>query len=330
MNTMDRIMKRLNRILRLSGLLLAGMLLAGCGQPQQASSEPASSSDTPQQQQFDSPEAAIAAMAELIGKQDRAGVERVFGAGAYDLFDSGDPDADKEDFQQVKAMIDESVTFDAHDEGTRIALLGADEWPWPIPLVAIDGQWRFDTAAGRDELLNRRVGRNELETLDTLHEIVDAQHEYASEARDDQPPAFARQFVSTEGRRDGLFWPPVAGEPLSPLGDLLADSEYRAGEQRPFQGYYYRILTAQGPAAPGGARSYLDASGALTGGFAVVAWPAEHGSSGVMTFLVNQQGIVFQKDLGPETASLAAGMEAYDPDATWLPTADHLEASAPR
>ena len=126
---MDRIMKRLNRMLRLSGLLLACALLAGCGQPQQASSEPASSSDTPQQQQFDTPEAAIAAMAELIGKQDRAGVERVFGAGAYDLFDSGDPEADKEDFQQVKAMIDEAVTFDAHDEGTRVALLGADEWP---------------------------------------------------------------------------------------------------------------------------------------------------------------------------------------------------------
>jgi len=316
-----------------SGLWLIGasLLVSGCGKAQvteapaaEAPVTEAAATSAFEQQVFTTPEEAVAAMAALVGKHDEQAVERVFGVGSADMFDSGDEQADAEDYARVKAMIDEALAFQELDADMLIALLGAAEWPWPIPLVKAQDGWRFDTEAGREELLNRRVGRNELATLATLHEIVDAQAEFAGEGRDGNPPAFAARFVSSEGKRDGLYWDPVDGEPLSPLGDLLADSEYQSGQQEPFQGYYYRILKAQGPSAPGGERSYLDAQDLLTGGFAVAAWPAKYGNSGIMTFLISHRGIAFQKDLGAETTEVAEGLAAFDPDSTWQPTADHL------
>ena len=277
----------------------------------------------PQAQRFDTPEQAVQAMASLIGKNDQEGVERVFGAGSVEVFASGDPEADAEDFQRVKAMIDTRVGFSDLDAQTKVALLGEDEWPWPIPLMHDGKGWRFDMANGREELLNRRIGRNELQTLAALHEIVDAQREYMSEARDGQRPAFAQKFLSSEGRKDGLYWPPVEGEDPSPLGDLLADADVQAAtEPQPFHGYYYRILRAQGPAAPGGNASYVDDQGLMTRGFAVIAWPAKYGNSGVMTFMTSQHDIVFQKDLGADTDALAKATESFDPDLSWEPTAD--------
>jgi hypothetical protein len=328
-----------SRFKHFGNVVLAGgfaLLLAACQTP--SATDAAADSTAPtsaSQQTFPTPEAAVLALGELIGKRDEAAVERMFGPGAWDLFESGDPEADAENIAHVKAMIAERIEFDEPDESTRIALLGRDQWPAPIPIVRAGDAWRFDTEAGREELLSRRVGRNELTTLDTLREIVAAQKEYASEGRDGTPPAYARVFLSTEGKHDGLYWPPVDGGPLSPLGDLLAESEYRARSvaadsagPRPYEGYYYRMLTAQGAKAPGGAKSYVDANGVLTGGFAVVAWPAEYGSSGIMTFLINQQGIPFQKDLGADTATAAAAIEAYDPDESWLPTGDNQEVVA--
>jgi hypothetical protein len=221
-------------------------------------------------------------------------------------------------------MIEQWVGFEDFDENTKIALLGEDAWSWPIPLVREGKGWRFDTDEGRDELLNRRVGRNELWTLTSLHEVVEAQREYQSEPRDGNPPAYAQRFRSTEGNHDGLYWPADDQSELSPLGELLAGSEAWDDEPRPFQGYFFRILTSRSENAPGGEMDYMDDNGLLTRGYAVIAWPAKYGNSGVMTFMVNHRGLVFEKDLGPDTAQLAAAIESYDPDPTWAPTEDTL------
>jgi hypothetical protein len=278
---------------------------------------------------FATPEAAVQAVFELIGQDDEASTEAIFGPGSFELFKSGDADADREDGEHVKFLIQTGVVFDDFDENTKIALLGEDEWPFPIPLMREEGGWRFNTAAGREELLNRRIGRNELWVLTSMHEVVDAQREYRSQSRDGNPPAFAQKFRSGEGQRDGLYWPAEEGADLSPLGDLLAESE-AAGlhpDPQPFHGYYFRILTSQGDSAPGGARSYLDEAGLLTGGFAVVAWPAKYGNSGVMTFITNHYGLVFEKDLGADTEAAVATIESYDPDTSWTPTGDEMTES---
>jgi len=273
---------------------------------------------------FDTPEAAIQTLSELIGTNDDQRVEQVFGPGSLDLFRSGDMDADREDHRRVKDMIEEWVGFEDHDENTKIVLLGDDAWPLSIPLVREGEGWRFGTAEGREEMLNRRVGRNELWTLTSLHEIVDAQREYRSKSRDGKPPAFAQKFRSTEGLQDGLYWPSDEGSELSPLGELLAGSESWEDEPRPFHGYFYRILTRRGADAPGGELDYLDDNGFMTRGFGVVAWPAKYGNSGVMTFMVNHQGLVFENDLGEETGRLAAVIESYNLESGWTPTDDSL------
>lgn len=290
------------------GLLAIGLSLAGCARPDPGL--------------FATPEAAVQAVAELIGQQDDQRVEAIFGPGSVDLFRSGDDEADREDAARVKAMIDAGVAFEDFDEDTKIALFGDEAWPWPIPLVRVEGGWRYDTAAGRDELLNRRIGRNELWTLTALHEVVEAQREYRSQPRDGKPRAYAQRFRSSDGLHDGLYWPAGDGADTSPLGELLAESDAQRPSPQPFHGYFYRMLTRQGESAPGGAREYLDGSGLLTGGFAVVAWPAKYANSGVMTFVTNQRGLVYEKDLGPDTEAAAAKIEAYDPDDSWAPTGD--------
>jgi hypothetical protein len=301
------------RMARWFGICSLVLLAAGCS---------STTTQEPRTQTFDTPEQAIQAMAALIGAHDSQAVERMFGPGSVEMLSSGDDDADQEDFQRVKRMIETRVAFSDFDARTKVALLGEKAWPWPIPLVSDGKGWRFDTENGREELLNRRIGRNELFTLGALHEVVDAQNEYASASRDGLPPRYAQQFVSTEGKRDGLYWPPVAGEALSPLGDLLADADAHAGVPAPYHGYYYRILRDQGPAAPGGKASYLDDAGLMTRGFAVIAWPAKYGNSGIMTFMINQRDIVFQKDLGPDTEAIAKAIDSFDPDLGWSPTGD--------
>jgi len=301
------------------GICTLVLLAAGCS---------STTTQAPEMQTFDTPEQAMQAAASLVGAHDPQAVERVFGPGSVEMFSSGDDEADQEDFQRVKSMIETRLEFSDVDQKTKVALIGDKAWPWPIPLVNEGEGWRFDTENGREELLNRRIGRNELHTLSTLHEVVDAQREYASEGRDGLPPAYAKKFLSSEGKRDGLYWPPADDEDLSPLGDLLADADIRAtGEPQPFHGYFYRILTAQGPAASGGKASYLDAEGRMTRGFAVIAWPAKYGNSGVMTFIVNQRDIVFQKDLGPDTETLAKAIDSFDPDLSWEPTADSADTA---
>lgn len=274
---------------------------------------------------FSTPEDAVKALADLIGSGDSKKAEEMFGADGVELLKSGDDAADREDAQRVKAMILEKVAFEDLDEKTKAILIGNEAWPFSVPLVLEDGRWRFDAATGREELLNRRIGRNELLALASLHAYVDAQREYFSKGRDGKPPAYARRFRSTEGAKDGLFWPVSEGEEESPLGPLYADAADElskdAGPQ-PFHGYYFRILEGQGKNAPGGERSYLDKKGRMTRGFAAIGWPAKYGNSGVMTFQINQQGLVFQKDLGAETEAAVAAISVYDPDDSWHPTGD--------
>lgn len=274
---------------------------------------------------FATPEEAVQALAAGIEKPDEAVSSAMFGKDWRELLGSGDPEADREDALKVRTLILEKVGFDDADGNRKVALLGNDEWPFPIPLVQEGGLWRFDVAAGREELLNRRVGRNEILTLATLRAYVDAQREYHAEGRDGNPPAYAQKLWSSEGRHDGLYWPDAPGEPESPVGSLVANAAGGpdpAEGPDPYHGYFFRILTAQGKSAPGGARSYVDAKGLMTSGYAAIAWPAKYGSSGVMTFVVNQQGIVFQKDLGEDTEKAAAAITAYDPDDSWDPTGD--------
>lgn len=275
---------------------------------------------------FATPDEAVQRLVESSG--DEAAADELLGPGGFSLLSSGDEIADRADVESVRAMIREGVRFEDVGEDCKLALLGKDGWELPLPLVREEsGRWRFDVEAGREEVLNRRVGRNELSTIETLRAIVDGQREYASEARDGSTRAYARKVVSSPGKKDGLYWPVAPGEAESPLGPLVAEAAldgYGAAKPGsiPYHGYFYRMLTEQGANAPGGARSYLDAADRLTGGFAAVAWPATYGNSGVMTFIVNQQGIVFQKDLGPETSAQAAAIRAYDPDASWTPASD--------
>jgi hypothetical protein len=274
---------------------------------------------------FATPEDAVQALAGLIGSGDTRKAEEMFGADGVELLKSGDDVADQEDAARVKAMILEKVAFEDLDASTKAIVIGNEAWPFAVPLVMEKGRWRFDAAAGREELLNRRIGRNELLALASLHAYVDAQREYHSEGRDGKPPTYARRFRSSEGAHDGLFWPVAEGEEESPIGPLYADAADElakdAGPQ-PFHGYFFRILEGQGKNAPGGERSYLDKKGLMTRGFAAIAHPAKHGNSGVMTLLVNQQGLVFQKDLGAETEAAVAAITAFDPDDTWHPTGD--------
>jgi len=280
---------------------------------------------------FETPDQAMHALADLVGTHDEERIETLFGEGGADLLRSGDDVADQADAAEVQKAIRERLEFEDQGPGEKVALLGQESWPFPIPLVEEGGRWRFDVPAGLEEIANRRVGRNEISTIATLHEYVDAQREYASVGRDGRPPAFARKVFSTAGQHDGLYWPAAEGEPESPFGlnvAAAAEEGYTRseggaeGEGNAFHGYHFRTLTRQGKHAPGGTRSYVDDKGAMTRGFAMVAWPAKHGNSGIMTFLVGPGGIVYQKDLGPDTASAATAITVFDPDETWAPTRD--------
>ncbi len=273
---------------------------------------------------YATPGEAMDAVADVAGTGDLARVEQIFGSDAIDVISSGDAVADRANALLVKQMILDHVEFEG-DADEVVAVVGNDHWPFPIPLTRHGDGWRFDLDAGREELINRRVGRNELATLVTLREYVIAQGEYAAIGRDGNPPAFAQTFRSTDGRHDGLYWPAVDGEAESPIGPLVADAVAEgygksADRGQPFHGYHYRILTSQGADAPGGDRDYIDDHGLMTMGFAAVAWPASHDNSGIMTFVVNQLGIIFEKDLGTNKA--AEAITSFDPDDTWAPVRD--------
>jgi Protein of unknown function (DUF2950) len=275
---------------------------------------------------YDTPEAAMMCIAEVIGT-DQQSIDHCVGKGAYELLDSGDVAADREDAEAIKQRIQEGVTFEDVGHEKKVALLGDEHWAFPIPLLHEDARWRFELVSAREEVLNRCIGGNELMTIATMREYVDAQREYIAEGRDGNPRAYARRLVSCDGKHDGLYWPSAVGEPESPFGPRVAGAACEEdtgdrGKRLPFHGYYFRTLYAQGESAPGGAKNYADDKGLMTGGFALIAWPAKYGKSGVMTFQVNRAGIVFQKNLGADTEKQAGQIHAYNPDNTWVATAD--------
>jgi hypothetical protein len=269
------------------------------------------------QRTFDSPEAAMAALLEALQRQDDAAVLAIFGAQYADQIFGQDRDAAHDEEARFVAAAKQSLELRPEGEGRRIAYVGPRARRLPIPIVLSGGVWHFDTEAGIDELTNQRIGANELSTIDTVRAYVDAQNEYASKDRDgDQVLEYAQHIRSSPGQHDGLYWPTEGGAAPSPLGPLVADAVETHEVGQPYNGYYYRILTRQGAHPPGGAYDYV-INGNMIAGFALIAWPAQYGYSGIMTFVVNHQGRIFEKDLGPDTAKAAAAIDAYDPDATW-------------
>jgi hypothetical protein len=281
---------------------------------------------------FASPEEAMQAFVAALRAGDTKALVGILGSAGRTLISSGDPVVDRQSREKFLQAYDVANRLVA-DGNTTILRIGNDDWPFPIPLVKDGERWRFDARQGREEIIARRIGRNELYTIQTCLAYVDAQREYYAKAHDGEGVLeYAQQFVSSPGKRDGLYWLVPPGEPPSPLGDLVvrarAEGYRRQGAgPTPFHGYLYRILTAQGPGAAGGEYDYIT-RGHMIGGFALVAFPAEYGASGVMTFIVNQDGVVYQKDLGPNTRSIARAMKKFDPDGTWTKT-DVPEVGAP-
>jgi hypothetical protein len=281
-----------------------------------------------QQAHYPTPEAAAQALIDAAVAEDSDALKVVLGPDADEL-SSGDPVADRADREAfVEAAVEEAgIEQEEGVDDQATLVIGEDDWPFPIPLVRDEQGWRFDTAAGLDEIYARRIGRNELNAIAVLEAYVQAQYDYEATDRTGEGRQFAQKLRSSEGKHDGLYWPAAEGEAESPMGPLVAEAvaagygQDKSGEPQPYQGYYYRILKAQGPNAPGGAKSYVN-DGHMTKGFAALAFPAEYGNSGIMTFVVNQQGIVFEKDLGEETAALAAAIADYDPDDSWDPAGD--------
>jgi len=278
-------------------------------------------------QTFATPREAVTALERALSAKDLKALRNIFGPGLTNLINPDLVQATNE-FRHVAAAVNETNRLVAAGQGRMILEYGSDITPFPVPIVQNAGRWFFDTAAGEDEIVNRRIGRNELEVLDVVRTYVLAQREYASSDRDeDQVLEYAQKFASTEGLKDGLYWPRDLDGTMSPLGPFVAEAQvagYRKNtsqERQPFHGYYFKILTRQGKRAPGGAYDYI-INGNMIGGFGLVAWPAEYDETGVMTFIVNQQGRVYQKDLGPNTAKVAASMTTYEPDSTWAPSRD--------
>jgi hypothetical protein len=282
------------------------------------------------QKAYDTPKAAADALVAAAAKNDTKALIAVLGPDGKSLVDSGDAVSDKSDIEKFVARTKEKmeIDYDVADPDVAILVAGKDDWPSPIPIVkGTDGKWRFDTKSGKREVLARRIGGNELDAIALLRGYVEAQQEYASVQHDGSGMLqYAQKSLSSPGKQDGLCWKNPDGTFGGPFGDEVAEAvaEGYSDRTKPYNGYYFKILTAQGPAAPKGARSYI-VKGAMIGGFAMVAWPATYDVTGIQTFMVNHDGLVYQKDLGPETATLAPQIKAYDPDKTWAVTEDGLD-----
>ncbi|MCU0231261.1 MAG: DUF2950 domain-containing protein [Acidobacteria bacterium] len=277
----------------------------------------------PGQPTFATAEEAVQALIAAAKVRDIPKLVSLLGPGSEPIVSSGDAVSDRAETEGFLAAYAQKHSLVADDADTMLLQVGEDEWPLPIPIVKKGGRWHWDGGAVAEELVFRRIGRNELDTMEACRGVVEAQREYASEGRDGQPAGmYASKLISDTGRRNGLYWPVGAGETPSPAGPLLAKAAAEnysvTGQATPYHGYYYRLLTAQGPAAPGGAKSYL-VEGGLVGGFGLIAYPAEYRQSGVMTFLVGADGVIYEKDLGPKTAELARQINEYNPDSSWAP-----------
>jgi hypothetical protein len=277
----------------------------------------------PGQRTFASLQDASHALFVAMQSQDDQSVLNVLGPAAKEVLSSGDPAEDSDARVAFVVKYQDMHRFVTEPNGTVELVVGAENWPFPIRLVSNRGSWYFDTAAGKDEIVFRRVGKNELSAIEASRELVEAEKQYFAHPPAGFPKQFAQKLVSEEGRHDGLYWHGAYDEFDSPIEALIAyadgnDPKDPSADPAPFSGYFFRILSSQGPHAPGGAKSYV-VDGRMTGGFAFVAYPVEYRSSGVMTFIVDESGTVYEKDLGPDTTKIAKAMTAYDPDSTWHP-----------
>jgi hypothetical protein len=278
---------------------------------------------TQKQKTFNSPEEAVKTVVTAARNNDDKELIVIFGQSAKDLIFSGDAVADKQRRERFLKAYDEKNSL-VSEKGGMVVVIGNDDWPFPIPLVKKGEVWFFDTDKGREEILNRRIGESELSTIQTMLAIVDAQREYAmKDIAGDGTPEYAQKFMSDAGKKNGLYWETKEGEEPSPLGPAVvqAKKEGYTGKKpgdkpSPFHGYYYRILKAQGKNAAGGAYDYF-VKGKMIGGFAVVAYPAKYGNSGIKTFMVNHDGIVYEKDLGKSNEKIVQAMDTFDPDKSW-------------
>lgn len=282
---------------------------------------PASSAE---QTGFKTPDDAVAALVGALQSDDREALANVLGPGSENLVRSGDPVKDRQEAQRFLDAYGKRHTLVPEGQDRVTLHVGANDWPLPIPLMRRDGEWVFESQAGAQEIVDRRIGRNEIAAIRFALAYVDAQHAYFDLFKEVTGKGrYAMRLVSSPGNYDGLYWPSEPGIPESPLGPLVQSAveegypgHVEAGKQIPYQGYYYRVLTGQGPDAPGGAKSYMQ-DGLMTGGFGLIAWPATYGASGIMTFVVDQAGVVFQRDLGPETGARAPAIKSFDPGLDW-------------
>jgi len=273
---------------------------------------------------YASPKDASQALYSAVKDDDKSAMLAVLGPSGSAIVESGDSVQDKNNRATFLKSFEQMNRWEAVTNGERVLYLGADNWPFPVPLKKTSsGQWYFDTKAGVQEILFRRIGKNELATIRVCRALVDGQQDYFNQTHDgDATHQYAQKFISEEGKQNGLYWKTAEGQPESPIGPLVAFATAKGygGEHespQPFYGYYYHVLTAQGANVPGGAKSYI-VDGKMTGGFAFVAYPADYRNSGVMTLLVDQSGVVYQKDLGTGTEKIASEMKAYNPDKTWV------------
>jgi hypothetical protein len=272
---------------------------------------------------FVSPQEAVNALFTAVQDDDDTALSAIFGPDSQDIISSGDRVADQNGRSRFLNAFTEKNRLEHESDSRTVLHIGNKDYPFPIPMVQRGNVWIFDTQAGKEEIINRRIGRNELHTIKVLNAYTDAQREYASVDRNgDGTPEFAQQIISSDGNKDGLYWETKPDEKESPFGPLIAKAAQKgyagimaAEDSEPYYGYYFKILKAQGEHATGGAFDYV-VDGKMILGFALVAYPAKHGSTGIITFLVNQEGVIYEKDLGDETAK-AADMTVFDPDGTW-------------
>jgi len=290
----------------------------------------AASAAQPGQKQFDTPKQAADALVQVATNLDVAAAKEVLGPDGEDIISSEDPVMDKQRATEFanKAKEKMSVKIDKQSPNQAILIVGNDDFPLPIPIVKQKGKWFFDTKVGREEILNRRVGANELNAIEICRGFVDAQHEYALEKHDgSKVNQYAQNILSTPGKHDGLAWQNPDGTWEGPVGEEVAKAlqeGYSAQRGTPYHGYYFKVLKGQGPAAPGGEIDFM-VGGAMIGGFGLAVAPAEYRVTGVMTFMVGPDGVVYQKDLGPDTLKTFQGMDKYNPDKTWKETEDDVE-----
>jgi len=298
-------------------MIITALLLVGLGYNQSYAAKPS-------QETFTSPKEAVKAMVDAMKTANTGRLLAIFGQASKDLFSSGDEAADRQTREEFVKAYEEKNSLEAVGKKKVTLHVGKDDWTWPIPIVSTDQRWRFDTKAGRQEILARRLGENELAAIQVCLAYDDAQREYAQEHRTGTIMEYAQKFVSDPGKTDGLCcWDEKEGGKRSPLGPLVGNAckasyggVQQSGPPQPYHGYFYKILKKQGEHAPGGAVDYV-VDGKMIGGFALVAYPARYSSSGIMTFIVNQDGVVYEKDLGKNTEKLAEAMTSFDPDQTW-------------